>query len=160
MANKKISQLDAAAALTGGELVPVVQSSTTVKTTVQDVADLAVPYSVYTALLTQTGTNAPVATVLQNTIGNIVWTYASVGSYNATLTNAFPSGKLYLYVSSDASYNIGPQLYQSLTRDLIRVTDSIINLSQTELVFTSGVFTSAGSVNGFTNISIEIRVYP
>lgn len=41
-------------------------------------------YKVYTALLTQTGTDAPIATVLENTIGNtITWTRESAGIYNA-----------------------------------------------------------------------------
>jgi hypothetical protein len=42
MANKRISQLDPAASLTGTEEVPVVQSSTTVKTTAQDIASLSI----------------------------------------------------------------------------------------------------------------------
>lgn len=40
MANKKISELDPAAALTGAELVEIVQSGTNVQTTTQDIADL------------------------------------------------------------------------------------------------------------------------
>ncbi|MBI4947439.1 MAG: hypothetical protein HY840_13685 [Bacteroidetes bacterium] len=47
------------------------------------------PYKKYVALLTQTGTNPPTAIVLENTIGNIVWTYLSTGSYTATLANGF-----------------------------------------------------------------------
>jgi hypothetical protein len=41
MANVKISQLTAGSALTGAEEIPVVQGSSTVKTTAQDIADLA-----------------------------------------------------------------------------------------------------------------------
>jgi hypothetical protein len=41
MANKKISQLTVASALTGTEVLPVVQSGQTVKTTTQEIADLA-----------------------------------------------------------------------------------------------------------------------
>lgn len=40
MATKKISELDAAAALTGTETVEVVQGGANVKTTTQDIADL------------------------------------------------------------------------------------------------------------------------
>jgi hypothetical protein len=44
-------------------------------------------YKVYTALLTQTGTNPPVATVLENTLGTtITWTRQGPGIYDATLT--------------------------------------------------------------------------
>lgn len=41
MANKKISDLSSSAALTGAEVAPIVQSSTTVKTTLQEIKDLA-----------------------------------------------------------------------------------------------------------------------
>lgn len=52
---------------------------------------LEAKYSIYTALITQTGTNAPVVTVLENTLsGPIVWTYSSVGFYVGTLASAFP----------------------------------------------------------------------
>lgn len=48
------------------------------------------PYKVYTALLTQTGTNAPTAVVLENTLGGtIVWARVGTGAYSATLTGAF-----------------------------------------------------------------------
>jgi len=54
-------------------------------------------YLVYTALLTQSGTNAPVATVLENTLGGtVVWSYNDVGYYTATLANAFTENKTYL----------------------------------------------------------------
>lgn len=40
------------------------------------------PYKVYTARLSQSGTNAPVATVLENTLGFIpIWQYSVAGSY-------------------------------------------------------------------------------
>lgn len=48
-------------------------------------------YTVYTALITQAGAAAPVATVLQNTTGGtIAWTRNSTGRYIATI-----SGKTY-----------------------------------------------------------------
>lgn len=53
-------------------------------------------YKNYVALLTQTGMNAPVATVLVNTLGNIVWTRNVVGEYFGTLVGAFPQDKTYL----------------------------------------------------------------
>ncbi len=50
---------------------------------------------VYRALLTQTGTDAPVATVLENTLGGtVVWTYNNDGTYIGTLAGAFPEGKV------------------------------------------------------------------
>lgn len=44
----------------------------------------------YVALLTQTGTDAPVAVVLENTLGgDLVWTRDGTGNYFGTLLNAF-----------------------------------------------------------------------
>ena len=46
------------------------------------VKQIARPYKVYTALLTQSGTDDPVATVLENTLsGTPVWTRNDVGDY-------------------------------------------------------------------------------
>jgi hypothetical protein len=51
-------------------------------------------YSVYVALLTQSGTSAPVATVIQNTLGGtVVWTRINTGVYIGTLAGAFPEDK-------------------------------------------------------------------
>lgn len=45
----------------------------------------ALPYKVYSAILVQTGTDAPVATVLENTLGtNVVWSRSGAGNYIAT----------------------------------------------------------------------------
>ena len=46
-------------------------------------------YTVYTALLTQAGTAAPVATILQNTTGGtFTWTRQSAGNYTVTASTA------------------------------------------------------------------------
>ena len=51
------------------------------------------PYRVYTALLTQTGTDAPEAIVLENTIGDIWFTYQQSGIYIINSNNLFTEGK-------------------------------------------------------------------
>ena len=49
------------------------------------VASIDVGYTSYTALLTQSGVVAPVATVMQDSIGGtMTWSYNSVGSYTLT----------------------------------------------------------------------------
>ena len=59
-------------------------------------AGLGVGAKVYKALLTQTGTSAPVATVLVNTLsGTPVWSRDDVGNYYMTLAGEFLSGKIY-----------------------------------------------------------------
>ena len=52
-------------------------------------------YKVYTALLIQEGTNAPTVTILENTLGDIVWSYFGVGSYRGTLIGAFITDKTF-----------------------------------------------------------------
>ena len=57
---------------------------------------------VYKALLTQTGTSAPVATVLVNTLsGTPVLSYSSVGGYRLTLNNEFPQDKTTMIISQN-----------------------------------------------------------
>jgi hypothetical protein len=49
---------------------------------------------VYTAFITQTGTNAPTeVTVLKDTIGTPVWAYSAVGTYTLTKEGAFVTNK-------------------------------------------------------------------
>jgi len=100
------------------------------------------PYKVYTALLTQSGIDAPTAVVLENTIGDIVWTYHSIGVYFATLTNAFIEDKTYLFAYILPTSIIGFQ----------RDDENQINIGTTDNL---GVKT-----NGLLNsTSIEIRIY-
>ena len=47
----------------------------------------------YVALLTQSGTDAPIPIVLENTIGPITWSYEGVGYYGANSDNLFTDGK-------------------------------------------------------------------
>jgi len=83
-----------------GDLIPGTQKYTnssgktenlTRNFTVANIAAFANSYSlgytVYTALITQAGAAAPIATVLQNTTGGtIVWTRNSTGRYVATIS--------------------------------------------------------------------------
>ena len=110
MAKQKYSEfadaLAAADTLDGTEPVVIIQDGLPVQTTTQDIADLggggAAAYLVYTALLSQSGTDAPVATVLENTLGGtVVWGYASAGNYTATLANAFTANKTAVFLSGN-----------------------------------------------------------
>jgi hypothetical protein len=55
-------------------------------------------HKVYVAELNNMGAGevAPVATVIKNTIGDIVWTRTGVGQYVGTLTGAFTEDKTFL----------------------------------------------------------------
>ena len=79
------------------------------------------PYKVYTALLTQSGTDAPVATVLQNTLGGeVVWNYEGVGNYSAISTNLFTENKTSVLhksiIGDDPNYLL--QSYSILTSSI------------------------------------------
>jgi hypothetical protein len=68
-------------------------------------------YKVYTALLTQTGTSAPVATVLENTIGAISFIYDGVGLYRITESSSFDVNKTALFLGPVTSGYLRNALY-------------------------------------------------
>jgi len=104
--------------------------------------------NVYTALLTQSGTSAPSATVLgTNTIGSIVWTRSSAGVYVGTLSGAFTANKTWSVVGwSDESAG------NNIVFRLKRTGNNTVELLSTS----DGV--NGGDV--FTNLSVRIEVYP
>lgn len=105
------------------------------------------PYKVYSALLTQTGTSAPTATVLENTIGAIVWSRNAAGQYYATLASAFTANKTH------SSITIG-----SVSGGASPRTCAAYVLSTSIVVF-STFDAGSGTDNQLTGASIEIRVY-
>ena len=101
-------------------------------------------YKVYTALLTQTGTAAPVATVLDNTLGGtVVWTRSGTGIYGATLNGAFVSAKTWAIIGGNY---VSPS--------------SFLRVNRADANIMSVVTESGGISDGILeNTSIEIRVY-
>lgn len=96
-----LSELTEATALGTGDRVPILESST-VKYV--DGAELT-PYLKYVALLSQSGTDAPTATVLENTLGGtVVWSYSDVGVYLATLANTFTENKTVCFFGNNLAY--------------------------------------------------------
>ena len=150
MANKKISQLTGASTpLTGTEELAIVQGGQTVKATAQDVADLAgASYLVYTALLTQTGTNPPVATILENTANLTVnYVYNSVGAYGFNFSKS-SSEKILL----DVFGKLG--IYGNVIT--YGYSDNTTNVTGFIAVASSGPSQDGAMVNQ----PIEIRIYP
>jgi len=104
----------------------------------------SLPYLKYIALLSQGGTDAPVATVLENTLGGtVVWTYDAVGSYIGTLAGAFTANKTALMVGN--AINGGNYYGRDNSNDVFLVT------------FDSSFTESDGQLS---ETMIEIRVYP
>ena len=99
---------------------PVVGNPTKTATA-QSIANLAssstvLGYAPYTVLLNQSGTNAPVATQLQNkTTGTFNWTYVSLGRYAVTAVGVvMPASKTIVFFNNGSSSSINPNLYWSL----------------------------------------------
>ncbi len=74
-------------------------------------AGLGIGTKVYKALLTQTGTSAPVATVLVNTLSDTpVWSYVGVGDYELTLASEWTANKTVIIhksiISDDVNYKL------------------------------------------------------
>jgi len=65
----------------------------------------------YVAFLTQSGSNAPSASILINSIGDIDWQYSSAGVYTGTLVLAFTNGKTIPMVSNNTNANSGNSIH-------------------------------------------------
>lgn len=140
-----VEGLDAAAALDGTEKVVILQDGVPVESTTQDIADLGAGYLVYTALLSQSGTDAPVATVLENTLGGtVVWTRANVGEYVGTLAGVFITEKTWCNATGDYD--------SALICAMTRASDDAVFL------YTLDDLPALSDV--FSIVSVEIRVYP
>jgi hypothetical protein len=101
-------------------------------------------YKTYTALLNQTGTAAPVATILENTTdGTFTWTRQSAGTYTITASSA-----LFTVNKTIVFGNQGNQTNQYWRWN--RTSDTTIDL------VTNPSF--AGDI-GIINGSFEIRIY-
>lgn len=91
MSNTKISNLTNAGALSGTEVIPIVQSGTTVKTTAQDIANLtpAVPPKIYIALVDWSSNGSTIMvnqSIVTNTFG-ASFTYSVPFSPFAQISN-------------------------------------------------------------------------
>lgn len=103
-------------------------------------------YKVYTALITQSGVGGdPTVEILENTIGNIVWIYSSVGVYKGVLIGKFTNNKTWVSISPVI---IAPTL-DTATAELDGIfrhdSDTIVILTKDD--------------DKLLNTSIEIRVY-
>ena len=128
-------------------------SASDIRTCLIDITDsyFDAPYKKYVALLTQTGTSAPVATVLENTLsGTPVWSYDGVGEYLLTLTGEFTSAKTFITISPKEGTNINLGATRS-SDDTIYLSSSVSE------VYANGAL---GSNDATEYTSIEIRVYP
>lgn len=71
------------------------------------------PYLVYTALISQSGTSAPTATVLENTTGQtFTWSYLTVGQYKATYSSTLDNNKTAVtFINGAYTGNFSPSIF-------------------------------------------------
>lgn len=109
------------------------------------VSDALPIYKKYIATISQTGTNDPTLTILENDLGYLIWTRNSIGRYEGTLVGAFPNQeKVYLMISNTEVDNYTRFFWVNTDTIEIRTLDFTNTLQD-------------GTLNYNT---LEIRVYP
>lgn len=101
-------------------------------------------YKSYVALLSQGDTDAPTAVVLENTIGEIVWTRIGTGAYSAALDGAFLVNKTTVFTPS------------------LEISGEVAIVAAYPVLNYIYLTSSVGGIYGddlIVNASIEIRVY-
>ena len=146
MANKKISELSSAGTLTGSELLEIVKNSANYKTTSLEVANLSKTYTVYTAKVSQSGTDAPTATVIENTTDEtFTFDYLSQGTYKVTKSGStFDETKTVVFHSGYSAYWFG-----------VAVVDGYDNIPFITSPYNDNTIVQDDLLNGV----IEIRIY-
>ena len=95
---------------------------------------------------------APVVTVLENTIGNVWFTYDGVGNYTLWSSSLFTNGKSIIFISTNTA---DPYTAEEIVKTKLYDTDSMNILS-----FAAGTVTTFQLSDGVLfNTPIEIRVY-
>lgn len=107
------------------------------------------PCKVYTALINQSSTDPPTAIVLENTIGQVRWSYNGVGKYQINSDRLFTVNKTYIHCESifnvQWSKNIFPTLEESNQPNYLTITNYD--------------YTIPDVADGVDKALIEIRVY-
>lgn len=100
----------------------------------------------YVALLNQSNTDAPNASVRKNSLGGtVIWTRNDVGVYFGTLAGAFGNTSV-CFVTHGA------------TQGDFDFTAGCVAQGDTITLYTYN--TTLPAVDGFENLSLEVRVYP
>jgi hypothetical protein len=107
---------------------------------------------VYRATITQTGTAAPVATVLENSLGATpTWARTGVGTYTVNTSSLFTSGKtvtqFHQSTSSSGGFHLGTIEWATASQIILRTVDDAQVGGLADAILNNGS-------------SIEILVYP
>jgi len=121
--------------------------------TVADFTDQIKGYKSYTALITQSGINPPVATVLENTLDvNITFTYDAVGQYSALLDQAiFPDPNQYVTVSQN--------MYVNGANEICNVNALPVFFNAIGIISYENLTPADSIIGDYSPCVLEIRVY-
>lgn len=94
---------------------------------------------VYKAIMSQSGTDAPAAIVLINTLGvDITWSYGGVGTYYGTAGSAvFTNGKTWFFAGNQA--DLSTQTTTNTTSQVQLLTLSDVATASNNMMFTLAV---------------------
>lgn len=116
------------------------------------------PYKSYVALISQSGTAAPVATVLENSLGGTpTWSRSNVGEYALTLTGVFTQNKTCIFVNQGA---VIPMI--SIRARWESVNNLLIKTFKSDAATTTTPEFNAALIEGGLAVDksmIEVRVY-
>lgn len=117
------------------------------------------PYKVYTALLTQAGTDAPVAIILENTLGiTLTWSRSGTGTYSTQDILALEILLAKVFVSPIKATKTAPDennyIYFS------PIPGGVSNDTVQYFSMNTQDGDGTGSDDVLVNFPIEIRVYP
>lgn len=103
--------------------------------------------TIYTALISQSSTDAPTATVLQNTLGVVpTFNYAATGQYSLTITGSlFVQAKTFIMVTN---WGRNPVKFFWSDENTIAIRTSAL---------AAGAWAYSDDV--LSNLSLEIRIY-
>jgi hypothetical protein len=160
MANVKISQLNSGSALTGTEEVPLVQGGSTVRTTAQDIADLAggVSYTSYVAIVS--GDSPVTSSVFENTTGlTFTWasgsSYEPAYSYTTTISSVDPT-KIAVFLAGEFVLDDVKGISVVFPKPAYKIT-TVNSTTATIDIFYDTVYSG---VPVGTPITVEVRIYP
>ena len=116
---------------------------------------VGVPYKIYSALLTQSGTTDPVVTIIENTLGIITINRDSTGRYSVNSSGLFTSNKTIVYINTITS-SAGPYGgYASISNN----SQNTIYIDTTKVIGSGGGIPGTGTDTVLNNTSFEVRVY-
>lgn len=137
--------------LLGTQYDPETGSAITKNFSISSIVSLVATYKVYIAQIVQSNETAPIATVIQNTIGNISFEYDGVGNYYVVSNGLFALNKTVPSITPGFWYEgfDNPQIAYTIQNSVDRI--NIRSFSSPDL--SDNILGNAGQS------IIEIRVY-